>query len=121
MDRTAAEAESLRYKVLSDASDKALEVAKIYLDALKAYEILALSESNLATHKEIYADIKKRTESGVGSTADLSQVQARIAKAHGNLLAAQNNLFDTHTQFTRIVGQSLKALFSQERTQTRFH
>ncbi|GAM75580.1 agglutination protein [Vibrio ishigakensis] len=110
MDRTAAEAESLRYKVLSDASDKALEVAKIYLDALKAYEILALSESNLATHKEIYADIKKRTESGVGSTADLSQVQARIAKAHGNLLAAQNNLFDTHTQFTRIVGQSPQGL-----------
>lgn len=110
MDRTAAEAESLRYKVLSDASDKALEVTKVYLDALKAYEILALSESNLATHKRIYDDIKKRTESGVGSTADLSQVQARIAKAHGNLLAAQNNLFDTHTQFTRLVGQTPQGL-----------
>ncbi|GEA50182.1 agglutination protein [Vibrio inusitatus NBRC 102082] len=110
MDRTAAEAESLRYKVLSDASDISLEVAKVYLDALKAYEILALSESNLATHKEIFKDIKKRTDSGIGSTADLSQVEARIAKAHGNLLAAQNNLFDTHTQFTRLVGQSPQGL-----------
>ncbi|CAM3955887.1 TolC family outer membrane protein [Vibrio neonatus] len=110
MDRTAAEAESLRYKVLSDASDKALEVAKVYLDTLKAYEILALSESNLATHKRIFKDIKKRTESGIGSTADLSQVEARIAKAHGNLLAAQNNLFDTHIQFSRLVGQSPQGL-----------
>ncbi|WP_261815293.1 TolC family outer membrane protein [Vibrio gallicus] len=110
MDRTAAEAESLRYKVLSDASDKALDVVKVYLDALKAYEVLALSESNLATHKKIFQDIKKRTESGIGSTADLSQVQARIAKAHGNLLAAQNNLFDSHTQFTRLVGQTPQGL-----------
>lgn len=58
MDRTAAEAESLRYQLLADAQDKALEVTKVYLDAVKAYEILALSESNLMTHKRIYSDIK---------------------------------------------------------------
>ncbi|MGF1755571.1 TolC family outer membrane protein [Vibrio makurazakiensis] len=110
MDRTAADAESVRYQLLSDAQDIALEVTKIYLDAVKAYEVLSLSESNLATHKDIYRDIKKRVDSGIGSTADMSQVEARIAKAHGNLLAAQNNLFDTHTQFMRIVGQSPQGL-----------
>ncbi|TKF24320.1 TolC family outer membrane protein [Vibrio genomosp. F6] len=110
MDRTAADAESVRYQLLSDAQDTALEVTKIYLDAVKAFEILSLSESNLAVHKEIYKDIKRRAESGIGSTADLSQVEARIAKAHGNLLAAQNNLFDVHTQFKRIVGQNPQGL-----------
>ncbi|MFB9217212.1 TolC family outer membrane protein [Vibrio sinaloensis] len=105
MDRTAAEAESIRLQLLSDASDLALRVTDIYLDAVKATEILALSESNLAVHKEIYKDIKRRADSGIGSTADVSQVEARIAKAHGNLLAAQNNLVDTHTQFRRVVGQ----------------
>ncbi len=80
-------------------------MTKVYLDAVKFYEVLSLSENNLATHKEIYSDIRKRVESGIGSTADMSQVEARIAKAHGNLLAAQNN-FDTHTQFKRLVGQS---------------
>jgi adhesin transport system outer membrane protein len=106
MDRTAAEAESMRFQLLSDAENKALEVSKIYLDALKAYEILRLSESNLKTHKQIYKDIEKRANSGVASIADQSQVEARLAKAHGNLLAAQNNLFDTHTQYMRIVGRS---------------
>ena len=105
MDRTAADAESVRYQLLADASDMALDVSSIYLDATKAYDVLKLSESNLAVHKSIHTDIKKRVESGIGSTADLSQVEARIAKAHGNLIAAQNNLFDTHTQFKRIVGQ----------------
>ncbi|WP_260258314.1 TolC family outer membrane protein [Vibrio intestinalis] len=106
MDRTAAEAESIRLQLVADASDMALRVTEIYLDAVKAEEVLALSESNLATHKDIYRDIKKRADSGIGSTADVSQVEARIAKAHGNLLAAQNNLIDTHTQFMRIVGQT---------------
>ncbi|WP_394251119.1 TolC family outer membrane protein [Vibrio profundi] len=110
MDRTAADAESVRFQLLSDAQDIALEVTKIYLDAVKAHEVLSLSESNLATHKNIYSDIKKRVDSGIGSTADMTQVEARIAKAHGNLLAAQNNLFDTHTQFMRIVGQSPQGL-----------
>ncbi|WP_419723869.1 TolC family outer membrane protein [Vibrio sinaloensis] len=105
MDRTAAEAESIRLQLLSDASDMALKVTDVYLEAVKATEVLALSESNLAVHKEIYRDIKRRAESGIGSTADVSQVEARIAKAHGNLLAAQNNLIDTHTQFKRLVGQ----------------
>lgn len=105
MDRTAAEAESVRLQLLADAEDKALEVTQVYLDAVKATEVLALSESNLSVHKKIYKDIKRRAESGIGSTADVSQVEARIAKAHGNLLAAQNNLIDTHTQFRRIVGQ----------------
>ncbi|GAB2661040.1 TolC family outer membrane protein [Vibrio panuliri] len=110
MSRTAADAESVRYQLLADASDIALEVSRIYLDATKAFEILQLSEANLAIHKDIHRDIKRRVESGIGSTADLSQVEARIAKAHGNLIAAQNNLFDTHTQFTRLVGQSPQGL-----------
>lgn len=104
--RTGADAESVRLQLISNASDLALRVTQIYLDAIKAREVLALSESNLAVHKDIYRDIKKRADSGIGSTADVSQVEARIAKAHGNLLAAQNNLIDTHTQFTRVVGQA---------------
>lgn len=110
MDRTAAEAESMRYQLIASSQDKALEVASVYLEAVKAKEVLVLSEDNLKTHKRIYRDIKKRVDSGIGSTADLSQVEARLANAHSNLLAAQNNIFDTHTQFSRLVGQSPQGL-----------
>lgn len=110
IDRTAADAESLRYQLHADAQDKALEVVDVYLEAVKAHEVLALSESNLTVHKRIYRNIKKRADSGVGSTADLSQIETRLARAHGNLLAAQNNLYDTHTQFKKIVGQGPQGL-----------
>lgn len=110
IDRTSAEAESMRLQLHADASDKALEVTSIYLDAVKAHEVLALSESNLATHKRIFKNIRKRADSGVGSTADLSQIETRLARAHGNLLAAQNNIYDVHTQFSRVVGQGPQGL-----------
>jgi outer membrane protein, adhesin transport system len=106
IDRTTAEAEADRYQLLASASDKALEVAKIYLDAAQANEVLQLSENNLAIHKKIYSDIKKRAQSGLGSTADVSQVEARIAKAQANLVASQNNLFDALTKFKRMVGEA---------------
>ena len=105
IDRTAAEAESMRMQLRSNAEDKALEIAEIYLDAVKASNILELSERNLAVHKKIYDDIKKRVESGIGSTADLNQVSVRVARANSNLIAAQNNTLDLAAQFTRIVGQ----------------
>ncbi len=76
MDRTSADAESVRLQLISEAQDIALQVTKIYLDATKAYEVLSLSESNLAVHKDIYKDIKRRVESGIGSTADKTQVEA---------------------------------------------
>jgi adhesin transport system outer membrane protein len=104
MDRTAAEAEAQRYQVLADASDKALEVSRVYLDTVQAFEVLQLSEDNLAIHKSIFSDIQRRAESGIGSTADVTQAEARVAKAQANLLAAQNQLFDAQTQFKRMVG-----------------
>ncbi|MGX9418373.1 TolC family outer membrane protein [Vibrio sp. RC27] len=104
MDRTAAEAEAQRYQVLADASDKALEVANIYLDTVQAFELVQLAEDNLSIHKSIYRDIQRRAESGVGSTADVNQAEARVAKAQANFLAAQNQLFDAQTQFKRLVG-----------------
>ena len=106
INRTESEAESDRFQLLATASDTALEVAKTYLDAAQANEVLKLSEANLATHKKIYNDIRRRAESGLGSTADVTQVEARIAKAQANLLAAQNNLMDTYTTFKRLVGQA---------------
>ena len=104
IDRTSADAESVRYQLLADAQNVALKVAKAYLDLIEAQQFIALSESNLNTHQRIYTDIKKRTESGIGSVADLTQVEGRRAKAHSNLLAAQNNYKDAQTTFIRLVG-----------------
>ncbi|MGR5140320.1 TolC family outer membrane protein [Photobacterium sp. DNB23_23_1] len=102
--RNKAEAEAQRYQLLADAQDKALRVTEIYLDTLEAQEVLALSQTNFAVHQRIFTDIKKRTDSGIGSTADLAQIEGRLARSRSNLIAAENNLQDKITEFYREVG-----------------
>ncbi len=103
VDRTDAEAKAQRLALVSTAENTALRVAEVYLAMLKQEEIYALSKDNLATHEQILSDISKRTNSGVGSTADLTQIQGRVAQAYSNMAAAQNNLDDARAQFVRVV------------------
>ncbi len=112
--RTKSEAEAQRYQLLADAQDTALSVAEVYIDVLRAEAILDLSQKNLVTHERIYADIKKRTDSGLSSTADLSQADGRLAQAHSNLLSAQSNLQDAMIQFERVVGDTPRDLVLPE-------
>lgn len=103
--RTQAEADAQRYTLLSDAENIALRVAEVYLDVLRQNEIVELSQRNLATHEQILSDIQRRTSLGVGSTADLNQINGRVARAYSNMTAAENNLRDAQSQFMSLVNE----------------
>ncbi|WBA10009.1 TolC family outer membrane protein [Salinivibrio kushneri] len=105
IDRNRYETESQRFQLRSDASDKALQVAEVYLEILQAQQVLDLSSANMTVHEDILSDIRRRADTGIGSTADLSQVQARVARARANLLSAETNLEDAFTAFFRVVGE----------------
>lgn len=101
--RTEREASAEQWTLFSAAEDLALDVAKIYNEVLKNKEVLSLSEKNLQSHQDIYEQIKERTESGLGSIADLSQVTGRLARANVNVISATNNYRDSVSQFKKLV------------------
>ncbi|ARD24038.1 MULTISPECIES: TolC family outer membrane protein [Shewanella] len=103
VDRFSFEASSEQWALFAAAEDIALEVSKVYMNYIKAEQLLVLSEKNLNSHKEIYEQIKERTDSGLGSIADLSQISGRLARANANLMSAKNNLSDARAQYIRIV------------------
>jgi len=94
-----------QWRLLGIAEDLALEVSKVYVDLIKTKELVALAERNLSAHQEIYEQIKQRTDSGFGSSADLSQINGRLAKAHSNLIATKNNYLDSEVTFYRVIEQ----------------
>ncbi|MGF1766267.1 TolC family outer membrane protein [Enterovibrio makurazakiensis] len=112
--RTKSEAEAQRFQLLADAQDTALSVTEAYLEVIRTEAILDLSKRNVETLEDIHADIKRRTDSGISSTADLSQAEGRVAQAHTNLLSAQSNHDDTIIEFERIVGESPQGLVTPE-------
>ncbi|MGL4448602.1 MAG: TolC family outer membrane protein [Shewanella sp.] len=103
VDRYSREASAEQWALLAAAEDMALDVSKVYLNYLRTAEVLKLAEKNLDNHKSIYDQIKQRTDSGLGSTADLSQISGRLARANANVIAARNNLLDAKAQYLKIV------------------
>ncbi len=103
--RTSYATSAEQWRLFATAEDLALEVSKVYIDLIKTEELVKLSEKNLASHQAIYEQIKLRTESGFGSSADLSQINGRLAKAQANVIAAKNNYLDSRTVFYRVTAQ----------------
>lgn len=96
--------------MISEAENTALRVAEVYLNMLRQQEILELSKQNLETHEQIRSDIQKRTDSGLGSTADQTQIDGRVARAYSNQAAAENNYRDAESEFIRVVNEVPKDL-----------
>lgn len=103
VNRYSFEASADQWALLAAAEDMALEVSKVYLNYLRTLEVLKLAEKNLDSHKEIYDQIKQRTDSGLGSTADLSQISGRLARANANVMSVRNNLLDAKAQYVKVV------------------
>jgi len=108
--RTKFEASAEQWTLIANAEDLALQVSKAYLNFLKTEALIKLAEKNIASHQEIYDQIKERTDSGLGSIADLSQVTGRLARAQANMISARNNSLDARTQFIRLVNMQPKEL-----------
>ncbi|HIF9343656.1 TPA: TolC family outer membrane protein [Photobacterium damselae] len=106
VNRLGYETSAQQWKLFSAAENMALQVAKVYLNYMEAEQVVALSEKNLEQHQHLYEQIKEKTESGLGSTADLSQSKGRLARAHSNLIAAKNNLADARSDYIKVVNQS---------------
>lgn len=105
VERTSYATRADQWRLHGIAEDLALRVSKVYIDLIRAKQLVALAEKNLLAHQEIYKQIKQRTDSGFSSSADLSQINGRLAKAHSNLIATKNNYLDSKVTFYRVIEQ----------------
>ncbi|NVK75004.1 MAG: TolC family outer membrane protein [Oceanospirillaceae bacterium] len=105
IERLNSEAEADRWGALISVENTALEVAQVYANILRYRELVHLAQMNLDTHERIYGQIKLKSDTGIGRQSDLSQITARLAKAHANYFAAVNNLQDAESNYKNIVGE----------------
>lgn len=97
--------ELVRYfELLQKAETTALETVRAYLDVLRFRELVRRAEDNLETHREVYEQIAESAEAGVARSADLEQINGRLALAEANLINEQTNLHDVSARYLRITG-----------------
>ncbi|MCL1127433.1 TolC family outer membrane protein [Shewanella surugensis] len=103
VDRTRFEASAEQWALFAAAEDMALDTSQVYINYIQSEQVLTLAEKNLITHQNIYDQIRQRTDSGLASTADLSQITGRLARANANVISAINNFYDAKSEYIRIV------------------
>ena len=104
--------EQTRYRVSSalfdvyDTADNiALDAIQAYLNVMKQQRLYELAIQNVNSHEGILAQIRERSNSGVGRRSQLQQTEGRVARAHASLIAQQNNLQDASTLLHQILGR----------------
>ena len=98
---------SAHSQVMDVAENYALEASRAYLEVLRRDQLLQLAKETLYNHVQIYDQIKRRSESGLGTMASIQQAEGRLALAEVNVLAAENNLQDARAKYLRVVGESV--------------
>ena len=104
VDRSQSLVESAAYQVANSSERLSLRAINVYLATLQDRELLEITQGNFDAHEQTHDQITLRSESGVGSKADIDQSQGRLSLAQANLLAAHGNLEDSQSNFQRVVG-----------------
>lgn len=97
---------SLYYEALGEAESKALEAAEAYLDVQRYRDLVGLAQQNLSHHLRVQQQVQERTDSGVGNSADLRQIEGRVSLARSNLMTEVANLQTVTARFQRLVGRT---------------
>ena len=103
--RLSARLDSINHRLREISEETALEAARAYLEVLKRESLVEQAKNTLLTHVRIFDQIKRRSESGVGTIASIKQAEGRLALAEVNVLSAENNLLDAGSSFERVTGK----------------
>lgn len=108
--RQKARVKSEAYVVQSTTENTSLKTVNVYLEVLKNEAIVKLAQENLTLHQRIADQIKLRSESGIDRGADMDQIQSRVNLAQSNVIVTEQNLSDSQTNYSALVGHPPLAL-----------
>ncbi len=105
-----AQLSSADYWTKATAQNVALEAITAHLNVFKHHELISLAEKNLQIHHNFYQSLADRERAGTGSLADVSQVQARLARAESTLYLSQADFYRISAEYIKVAGVAPKNL-----------
>ena len=96
--------DSANFQIKSAAQTVALDAITAHLDVFRQRELVALAEKNLTVHQDIYQSLSEREQAGAGSIADVTQAQARMARAQSTLYLSKADLSKALANYSRVAG-----------------
>ncbi|MDL1983523.1 MAG: TolC family outer membrane protein [Deltaproteobacteria bacterium] len=98
--------DSAHFQIQSAAQAVALNAVTAHLNVFRQRELVILAEKNLIVHQDIYQSLAEREQAGAGSIADVTQAQARMARAQSTLYLSKADLSKALANYSRVIGFS---------------
>lgn len=95
---------SANYQLQAAAQAIALNAVTAHLNVFRQRVLVSLAEKNLKIHRDIQKLLAEREQAGAGSIADVTQAQARVARAESTLYQSQAYLSQAIANYNRVIG-----------------
>ncbi len=105
VDRRDALVASAENKVMDRAEGLAIDAIEAYLEVLRRNRLLSISQDNVSTHAQYREMVRKRSEGGGGTVADLRQGESRYGTAETTMVQLKGSLADSEASYQRLVGE----------------
>ena len=101
-------------RLFDNAEAIALDAVLAHIEVLRLSKIMALSEQNVISHETILASQRERVSSGASSLADVTQTQARLARAHSSVASYQGEFDSAIADYIALTGVAPQDLAAVE-------
>ena len=95
---------SLDSRVFDNAESLALDAVIASLDVYRQRSLVELAEKSVAVHQRILESLRERESAGAGSSADVRQTEARLARSQASLANTRGGLRVARSNYRRLVG-----------------
>lgn len=92
------------FELLDSTEQVAFSAFSAYLDVIRQRELVELARDNFSKHHKVYSQVSESAKAGVARSADLEQINGRLALAQSNLVTEMSNLHDISARYLRVVG-----------------
>ncbi|MDR2051066.1 MAG: TolC family outer membrane protein [Deltaproteobacteria bacterium] len=96
--------ESAEYRLIDNAEVLSLDAILAHIEICRQRKLLSLAEINLRNHQSILASQMERQAAGVANLSDVTQTQARVARAESTLTETTASLETAISNYKRLTG-----------------
>lgn len=90
---------------IENTNDVAYNLINLYINVLKARDLLVIAKESVSFHEDVYDKVKKLYDSGSTTRSESEKIDTSLSLARSNYIVAQNNLDDALFNFERVFGR----------------
>jgi len=93
------------YKYIEVSNDMSFRMTTVYLDVIKANQLLQTARENVQINEEMYKKVKDLYDGGLTTDSEVKKIASSLSLARSNLTVQRNNAFDKEYSFKRVLGR----------------